>query len=164
MDQVEQLKAKQREMTTYINEMFNELIRIVQSQEGTDTSDRVYEQIYSIQNTGMFKGRKPIAIDLNGKVVYCPSWRSVFAAILKDCNSNPGYHRTLLELRGKYMGSKRTILSDNPDTMKSPLEIENGLFVETHYDAKALMDMLLSLLRTVGYDYQNITVTIKNTV
>ena len=47
--------------------------------------------------------------------------------------------------------------------MRSPLKIEDNLYVETHYDTETLLKILTTrILDVIGYDYRDITITVRN--
>ena len=46
--------------------------------------------------------------------------------------------------------------------MRSPLQIEENLFMETHYDTETLLNILTTrILSPIGYDYSAISVTVR---
>jgi hypothetical protein len=112
-------------------------------------------------NTAAMKGRKPICVILDGETFACPTWKKVFETVIRKCNEVPERHEKLLELRNQYFGKKRLLLAENKNNMHSPIEIDKGLFVEAHYDTKSLMDLLLRILRDLGYDYRDIQVRVR---
>ena len=46
--------------------------------------------------------------------------------------------------------------------MRSPLKLCDELYIETHYDTETLMKLLLEILDSISYDYNDIKVVIKN--
>jgi len=107
------------------------------------------------------KGRKPIAVIMDGEKIICPTWKRVFAVIIGNCNEIDEKHARLMALRNQYLGRKRVILSDNKNNMKSPLKIGKALYVEAHYDTQTLINLLLRILRDIDYDYREIKVMIR---
>jgi hypothetical protein len=144
-----------------INDAFSEIEILLENQASEDII-REYESIYDIRNTGGFKGRKPIAIIFGQNRIICPTWKSVFAEIMKNCIQNHDCRQMLMRLRNQYHGTKRVLLTDDPSLMRSPLKIDDGLFVESNYDAQALMTLLIRILNDVRYDYSGIMVVVRN--
>lgn len=107
-----------------------------------------------------FKGMKPFTIVFpDGTEVVTPTWKKVAAAVMQDCNADPARHETLMYLRGKVSGKLRSILSSTPEEMDVPLQIDEGLFMESKFDTETLLNVLTKrILDVVGYDYRGITV------
>ena len=67
-----------------------------------------------------------------------------------------------MALRDKILGRKRTRVSSSNVTMRSPLKLNEKLYIETHYDTETLMNFLIQILSEIHYDYNNIEIVIKN--
>ena len=81
---------------------------------------------------------------------------------LKDCCKNLERHQMLMDLRGKILGRNRVLLGSETGKMRSPVKIDEALFVETHYDAETLLRILTTrILDEVGYDYSKIQIAVK---
>lgn len=106
------------------------------------------------------KGMKPVAVVLpDGSIVETSTWKKAAAAILRDCDANPGHHEQLMEMRGRVNGNFRRLLSEDTNGMDAPLRISEGLYLESKFDTQALLDNLTQkILRRVGYDYGTIAV------
>lgn len=65
-------------------------------------------------------------------------------------------------LSDKLLGRVRRRLSSTANQMRNPVEICEGLYIETHYDIVMLMNLLLQILNEIGYDYSKINIIIKN--
>ena len=82
--------------------------------------------------------------------------------ILKDCCKDLAKHQMLMDLRGKILGRNRVLLGSETGKMRSPVKIDEALFVETHYDAETLLRILTTrILDEVGYDYSKIQIAVK---
>ena len=82
--------------------------------------------------------------------------------VVKDCCKDPVKHQTLMDLRGKILGRNRVLLGSETGKMRSPIEIEKALYVETHYDAETLLRILTTrILDAVGYDYSGIRIAVQ---
>jgi len=156
-----------------INKIFEQLTLKIQQHTGTfgvsdysiQKSNNNYESILQLNsNTALFKGKKPTGIIFGGgERKDVGTWKKVFELVLKDCIADPERHVNLLELRGKISGRERLILSDKPDGMRSPFEITDHLFIESHFDTTNLLHILLNrILKPIGYDYTNIKIAIRN--
>lgn len=107
----------------------------------------------------MFKGEKPASVILHGVEIEAATWKKAVLIVLRDCAANPQCHRRMMELRGRVNGNFRTLLSDHPEGMASPLKIDAGLYWESKFDTEALLGILtVKLLEQVGYDYQDIVI------
>lgn len=107
----------------------------------------------------MFKGEKPASVILHGVEIEAATWKKAVLIVLRDCAADPQCHRRMMELRGRVNGNFRTLLSDHPEGMASPLKIDAGLYWESKFDTEALLGNLTEkLLEQVGYDYQDIVI------
>ena len=108
----------------------------------------------------MFKGTKSAAVILPDRsTIPVRTWKQAVAAILTDCCDDPQRREQLLELRGKVAGNFRYLLSDRPDGMSVPLEICEGLYLESKFDTEALLQNVTGkLLDRVGYDYWRVVI------
>ena len=60
------------------------------------------------------------------------------------------------------MGRNRVLLGSEKGQMRSPVKIDEALYVETHYDAETLLRILTTrILDAVGYDYGRIQISVK---
>ena len=106
------------------------------------------------------KGMKPVAVVLpDGSMVETSTWKKAAAAILRDCDADPGRHERLMEMRGRVNGNFRRLLAEDPSGMDAPLKITEGLYLESKFDTQALLDNLTQkILCRVGYDCGGIAV------
>ena len=82
--------------------------------------------------------------------------------LLKDCCKDSGQRQALINLRGKVLGRNRVLLGSETGKMRSPVKIDEALYVETHYDAETLMRILTTrILNMVDYDYSGVRIAIK---
>lgn len=124
-----------------------------------------YESVYPLcMESGFFKGKNVVAVIFpDGVRVETPTWKKLVEVILKRCNDDVGKHRALMELRNRIQGRSRKLLANGSTGMRSPLKIDRGLYMETHYDTESLLRIMkIRILDAVGYDYQNIQVAIRN--
>ena len=55
------------------------------------------------------------------------------------------------------------LLSTDGSAMRSPVEIGEGLYAETHYDTETLLKILTArLLTPAGYDYSTVAIVLRN--
>ena len=123
-----------------------------------------HERIYPLATPSyLFVGKKPVAILFGDERVTVKSWRDVYATILKRCNDDPAHHETLMNLRGKIAVKCRVFLSDSPTRMKSPIRIDEDMYVESHYGSATLIHILtVRILTPVRFDYSKISVVLKD--
>ena len=82
--------------------------------------------------------------------------------ILEDCFNDSACRIRLLKLREKVSGRSRTILSSDSTAMDSPIEITDGLFMESKFDTETLLNVLIDkVLTPAGYDVTGISIRIK---
>lgn len=172
MDIVQELQNFREELIIEINEKIdwiiegvkNENISSISSFQEKNLNPRNYEIIYPLTvGTGIFKGKRPIGtIFANGERIETPTWKSVVTELLKNCYKNKGQKQELLNLRGKVLGRNRVLLGSETGKMRSPAQIDEALYVETHYDTETLLRIVTTrILDEVGYDYSKIRIAIK---
>ena len=123
-----------------------------------------YELIFPITvDPNLFIGRKPIAVLFGDERVGATTWKQVYTTILRRCNENPKHHERLMYLRGKLSGKCRVFLSDNPTNMRTPVQIDDDMYGETHYGSATLMHILINrILTPARFDFSNIRVALKD--
>lgn len=112
---------------------------------------------------GIFKGKRPTGVIFaDGRRTENPTWKSVAEELLKDCCKDSDQRQALMDLRGKVLGRNRVLLGSETGKMRSPVKIDEALYIETHYDAETLMRILTTrILDMVGYDYSKIRIAVK---
>ena len=134
--------------------------------EGRGQQPPPFEEIYSLSmGPAFFKGKRPESIIFpNGKQVATSTWKKFVAAMMEDCNKNENRHNTLMMMRNWVQGRDRTLLGKSAEKMRSPIMIDDGLYLETHYDTESLLRITTErILKAVGYDYSGIKVKIRKT-
>lgn len=118
------------------------------------------------QPSAWFKGKRPISVCFaDGREVAAPTWRSVIAEILKDCNRDENMHHRLKNLCDNVWGKSRAILASSPLQMNKPCQIDDNLYVETYYDTQELLTVLKDrILDVVGYDYKNVRIKVRDPI
>lgn len=175
MDIIEEIQKLRTKMITDINLEFDEMIlRVKEMQEQERQSESGdYQEVGEVKyereiplsvGTGYFKGEKPVAVILpGGERVNISNWKKLVETVMKDCNKTPQNHKKLLELRGKIQGRDRVLLGGTKEKMRSPLEIDNNIYMETHYDTESLLRIMTTrILDAVPYDYSNLKIIIRN--
>lgn len=167
MNMIKEVKNIRDEIILSVDTAFGVLIRKLESSTESVEIKRAesYETKYPItMNSALFKGKKPTELIISGERIAVTTWKNVVAEIMKDCNSDTEKHVALMNLREKVSGQKRTILSKEPDKMRTPMKIAENLYMEVHYDTETLLrTMFTRVLDEVGYDYQSIHVSVRNT-
>lgn len=159
------IREKQNELIVMVNSMFDEIIGEVEKleiQENENGYEKEYESVYPITNTTGFKGKKPIAVLYENKRIIAPTWKSVVKTVLQEVIKDKEMKDKLNALSDKLLGRVRKRLSKSSEDMKSPIEICENLYIETHYDTEMLMNLLLQILNEIKYDYNKIKIIIKN--
>lgn len=160
---INEIRKKQDELIVMINSTFDEIVKEVSKlNQSNNFIEDEYELIYPLTNTAGFKSKKVIAVIINDKRIITPTWKSVVEAILSDALKSKKTKDKIYNLRDKILGRKRKRLSSTSKDMRSPLNLDKNLFIETHYDTETLMNLLLQILNEVSYDYSKIKIVIKN--
>jgi len=169
MDIALELQMLREELIREIDEKIEQMVRRLQSEGQTPTRQesvqpREYESVYPLNvGTGIYKGKRPTAVMLPGGArKECPTWKKVMEEILKDCCRDSAKRHALMDLRGRILGRNRVLLGSETGRMRSPVKIDEALFVETHYDAETLLRIMTTrILDEVGYDYSGIQIAVK---
>lgn len=163
MNLINEIRENQNQLILMINTTFDELVKKVEKmQRGEENDEMEYEITYPITNTSVFKGKKPIAVKIQNKRVITPTWKKVVETILKEVLEDEQMKNKIFGLRDVLLGRVRTRVSKKKNQMRSPLKLCDDLYIETHYDTETLMNLLLEILNSISYDYNNIKVVIKN--
>lgn len=165
---IQRLQNLRNELIQMINLQIDEAIFQVRNEEMPSeqiSEFREYERFYPLTvATGVFKGKKPVCVVFqDGTRVNVPTWKRVVEAILKKCVEKQEYKDRLKELRGRIAGRERVLLASEPGQMRSPLMVERGIYMETHYDTESLLRILVTrILDEIQYDYSGIEIGVRN--
>lgn len=166
MNLVREIEETRAQLLRTVNLEMDLLLDRLQNRSEDDNASSVnqpFESIYPLcTNIPFFKGKKPSAVIFkDGKRVAAYTWKQVAGAIMKDCIKDPHKKALLFSMRDRVIGNTRVILSKDGSRMRSPYEIDPELFIETHYDAPALLRTLTDkILSRVGYDYSRISIAV----
>ncbi|MCI8562257.1 MAG: hypothetical protein HFH69_01935 [Lachnospiraceae bacterium] len=109
-------------------------------------------------NLSTLRGTKPTLVRYGDESIPVASWKRAFAAVLDICNRQEHYHEALLSMRSEIVGRGRKVIADSPAGMLSPLEVDNGLYVETNFSTEALLKMLRDrILYRIDFDGSSIS-------
>ena len=169
MNTIQELQKLREELIREIDEKFDWIIdevkkESVPSRQKESRKPRNYEIIYPLNvGAGVFKGKRPTGVIFaDGRRTENPTWKSVAEELLKDCCKDSDQRQALMDLRGKVLGRNRVLLGSETGKMRSPVKIDEALYIETHYDAETLMRILTTrILDMVGYDYSKIRIAVK---
>ena len=162
MNLINEIRENQNQLILMINTTFDELVKKVEKmQRGEENDEMEYEITYPITNTSVFKGKKPIAVKIQNKRVITPTWKKVVETILKEVLEDEQMKNKIFGLRDVLLGRVRTRVSKKKNQMRSPLKLCDELYIETYYDTETLMNLLLEILDSISYDYNNIKQIIK---
>ncbi len=123
------------------------------------------ECLWSLEDSpGCFKGKKVTGIWLkNGQILPVRSWKETAVELLRECNTDPVMHERLLALRNILGGRFRCLLSSDADIMSTPLQIDEGLYLEGKLDTEFLLKTVTKeIMDRIGYDYSRIGILIKD--
>lgn len=169
MDVVLELQELKEELVREIDEKIEQIIEKLRNDgqtvfAGDNVPVREFESVYPLSaGTGIYKGKRPTGIVFaGGERVESATWKKVMEEILKDCCKNSTRRQALMDLRGKILGRNRVLVGSETGKMRSPVKIDEALYVETHYDAETLLRILTTrILDEVGYDYSKIRIAVK---
>lgn len=157
------INYKRNEIINVVSKMFNELIQdIKEIENGKKIPNAVFEKKVLLCNYSLLKGEKPLAVIIDGKRIITHTWIEVTKNIMSEVVNDLVMKERLLSLNNIMLGQKRNRLSSNNDEMRRPIEVCEGLFLETHYDTEALCKFITEILDKINYNYNNIEIIIKN--
>ena len=166
MDTIKELQNFKTQLIQEINIYFDHMIQNLQMEENaTAAIVKKYEIMYPLSAaSGIFKGKRPIGVCFpDGSRVEVPTWKKVVEEILKRCNELPDKHIEMERLCGKVLGRDRVLMASTPYGMRSPIEIDRNIYVESHYDTESLLRILVTrILDPIQYDYNGIVIVIRN--
>ena len=134
---------------------------MILSYQNSDEEDNDRENIYPFSmDSSFFKGKSVAAIIFqDGKRMETATWLKFIETIMKDCNDDK--HEALMSLRDRVLGRNRVLLGSKLETMRKAIKIDEGLYLEGHYDTETLIKIVKKrILDVVGYDYSGIKVVI----
>lgn len=169
LDVVQELQILKEELIREIDEKIEQMTEKLKNTQITSRTEtaapkKSYESMYSLHvGTGIFKGKRPTAVIFgDGRRQETATWKKVMEEILKDCCKQPGKQQALMDLRGKILGRNRVILGSEVGKMRSPVQIAEALYVETHYDAETMLRILTTrILDAVEYDFKGIQIAVQ---
>jgi len=164
MDIIQELEKVRATLTGTVVTAFDRIIEGLENPNSV-TEATAYEMILPLSaDPYIFIGKKPTAVLFGEERVEVKTWRQVYDVILKRCIENPQHYETLMDLRDRIAGRDRVLVSANPDGMRNPTKIAEGLYGETHYGSQTLMYILVErILAPVGFDSFGISVVIRGT-
>ncbi len=166
MNIFQELEDMRKRIMQEINTEFDVIIEHLSKDLNKNPYEHIqpYEMKYPLTaGPGIFKGKKPTTVIIGEKIIQIRTWKQLVEEIMKGCTASEKYKKQLESLAGKVSGKKRILLAETGDGMRSPLQIEENLFMETHYDTETLLNILTTrILIPIGYDYSAISVTVRS--
>ena len=147
----EYLTRLRAELTFFVSSTLDNAMRQLDGTSDTASTDML---VPIVIHPAFFKGRKPAeTIFPNGEVVPTSTWKKFVLAIMADALQSESMRQILLSLRGRVWGRNRVILDASPKEMNQPLELCEGMYLETKFDTETLLYVLLErILHPIGYD------------
>ena len=165
MNIISEIEDMRQRMLREINTEFDRIIDVVlKNGENITAEAAAYSIKYPLMaDSGIFKGKKPIAVIIGEENIEVKTWKELVKAVLDKCTESKDNIIRLYELAGHISGKKRVLLATSDDGMRSPIEIAKHLYLETHYDTETLLNILTTrILSPIDYDMRNIWVVIRN--
>ncbi len=170
--ELEALRTLLEEQNALLQKTFQSLDRAMEQCRAQDVQERqstdeapVFESIYPLcMDPSFFKGKAVVAVIFpDGVRRETPTWKKMVETVMKRCNDDADKHDVLMELRNRVQGRSRQLLGKRSAGMRSPIQIDKNLYMETHYDTESLLRiMTVRILDAVGYDYSGIQVAIRS--
>lgn len=169
MNIIQELQELRTKLINDIDESMEQLLQKLQNNpeftmQESFVMQRDFECLYPLHaGLGIFKGKRPTGVLFpDHSRIETPTWKKVAEVILAECNKNATYHQALMNLRGKVLGRNRVLLGSEIGNMRSPVKIDEALYLETHYDAETLLRIITSrILNEIGYNYNEIKIAVK---
>ncbi len=165
MNIIEEIEIARQRVIQQVNTEFNALLeRAAKSGNDIRTESRPYELRYPrAAGSGMFKGKKPMAVMIGNESFEVKTWKELVKAVMEKCTESKDNIIRLYELAGHISGKKRVLLATSDEGMRSPIEIAKHMYMETHYDTETLLNILITrILMPIGYDVGHVWVVIRN--
>ena len=159
---IQSLEESRQRMHKVIDERYDSMIYSIRT--GQPIQELATHHLDLCEPTFLFKGKKPVSITYpNGEQVKVSTWREVAAELLRDCNSDPGRHEALMQLRYKVGGNTRWFLSDTDRKLDVGIKIDENLYFEGKFDTEYLLKMLKErIFDKVGYPYEMIDIEVRD--
>ncbi|MBQ9196694.1 MAG: hypothetical protein IJ157_05555 [Clostridia bacterium] len=156
------IRAKLKELDAHCERLIQEIMENNTSQP--EANQAGFEALIPLTTgTAFFKGKHPTAVIIDGRRVDTATWKKVFEAIMQDCARDPQRRQALMDLRGRVQGRNRVLLGSEKGSMRSPVQIAEALYAETHYDTETLLKtMITRILEPVHYPYGGILIAVRN--
>lgn len=169
MNLYNELQNFRAELINDINMKFDSILKQIDENPNSDiishsNEQKDYEIIMPLcMRSSAFKGKKPVAVIFkDGSRINIRSWKNAVSVILNDCIKDKSIKQQLYKLTGRISGRNRVLLSSSKKDMRSPIKIDENLYVESHYDTETLIRILTTrILEPVGYDYSEINIAIR---
>ncbi|MDR1309815.1 MAG: hypothetical protein LBL95_07970, partial [Deltaproteobacteria bacterium] len=112
-----------------------------------------YEFTLENASGNFFIRQKPSAVLFGGETITVKKWSGVYRVIYERVNRDTQVLEDLLYLRNKAAGTVRVLISDTPAGMRKPLNVDEEIFVETHYGVETMFNIMVDwILRYVLCD------------
>ncbi|MBQ8526542.1 MAG: hypothetical protein IJ460_07500 [Clostridia bacterium] len=167
MNTVREIEETSTRLHNLIYNEINALLeKISQEAAGNEQNNviNIFESVYPLSvNIAFLRGKRPTGVIFeDGKRVDAATWKQVAEVMLADCITAPNKKSVLTAICERVSGNTRVILSKSKDNMRSPLEIDENLYIESHYDTESLLRVLTTkLFDKVNYNYRGISVVIR---
>lgn len=164
MNILEEIEAARQRIIREINAEFDRMADSISRNSDNITAEPIqYEITYPITaDSGIFKGKKPISVIIGGERTDVKTWKEIVKVVMEKCIESNDNIIKLYQLAGKISGQKRVLLANSGENMRSPIEITNHLYMETHYDTETLLKILITrILAPIGYNTNEISVVIR---
>ncbi|MCI8330977.1 MAG: hypothetical protein HFE04_02615 [Bacilli bacterium] len=162
-EKIKEIEKIQVELILTINSTFDKIKKMIEESENNTGKyfRKEYTLKYPITYCAGFKGTKPVSVNIGNKEIIAPTWKKVIEEILKEVIKDKNMKQNIMNLRNIMYGRTRTRLSNSKDNMKSPIQIDKNLYIETHYDTSMLIKLLLDILDNIKYNYNEIEIIVK---
>ncbi len=164
MNIIQEIEDMRQRVLREINTEFDRIVDSIAKNSNNITAETIpYAIRYPlIADSGIFKGKKPMSVIIGEESFDVKTWKELVKVVMDKCIESTDNIIRLYELAGKVSGKKRVLLATSPENMRSPIEITNRMYMETHYDTETLLNILINrILVPIEYDVKNISVIIR---
>ena len=160
-EMIARLEKSRQRMHMVIDEKYDSMIKSIRT--GQPIQELATQHLDLCEPPFLFKGKKPVTITYpNGEQVKVSTWREVATELLRDCNSDPGRHDALMNLRYRVGGNTRWLLTDTDRKLDVPIKIDENLYFEGKFDTEYLLKMMTEkIFDKVGYPYEMIEIEVR---
>lgn len=132
-------------------------------EERTESAKLVSDNLQvNFLNIGDLSYTKPTGYSYNSKSAVCTKWKQIYVGVLSDlCVEFYDKFQAIVDTESPLIDSPLVYSAQRAEYFHSPMDIGNGLFVETNYSSTMLVNNIKRFLDLCGVAYGHVTITYK---